>query len=392
MFKKKQLFIILDLFLAVVLLISLSKVLGIQLPNQTGQIEQEAERIVNICSVAKEGRGKCYEKTLVQLTKDKDIFFTQKVLYAIQNIDDIDPHVRNCHVLSHEIAEAAARKDPSKWRELMDQVDVSTCGGGFLHGILIVHTGDDPNFKISSSFINQTCYKRQHTFKERTCSHILGHLIALSTEGKIDPGLEICEKTHPSFSDDCYNGVFMEESFKLILVDHGLAKLPVRDEKRMITQEKRCLKYTGRPGVACWTDMAEIFVEFYNYDAAKTYESCNRAPEESERKECYLKGVILMAVSPNYNSEDNLLSACVPYTLDEELYSQCTNYIISSLMAHSASYADRGIKLCTNVDIKYRETCFNDLGEKLAINTHQRSDREELCRGTPEKYKSLCVN
>ena len=389
--KKEQLFIVIDLLLAVVLLISLSKTFSLQIPSSKASIEQKAKSIVSVCSKAKEGRDKCYKKTLVQLTKDKNIFFTQKVLYAIQSID-IDPYVRNCHVLSHDIAEAAARKDPSKWRELMDKVDVNTCGGGFLHGILVVHTGDDPNFKVDSSFVNQVCYKGQHTFKERTCSHILGHIIALNTEGKIDPGLEICEKTHPSFSDDCYNGVFMEESFKLTLVDHGLAKLPVRDERRMITQEKRCLKYTGRPGVACWVDMAEIFVEFYNYDAAKTYESCNRAPEESERKQCYLKGVILMAVSPNYDSEDNLLSACAPYTQNEKLYSQCTNYIIASLMAHSASFADRGIKLCTNIDDKYKKNCFKDLGEQLAISASERSDRQELCRSTPEEYRSICIN
>jgi len=390
MFRKKQrFFIAIDILLIVILLISLSKVLDIQVPNQTVLIEQEARKIANACLATEGDRENCYKEKFTQLTRDKDIFFTQKTLYAIQNID---PNLRHCHVISHEIAEAAVRKDPSKWRELMDQVDVDTCGAGFLHGILTGHVGDDPNFKIDAAFINETCYGGKLNFKERTCAHILGHLIILDTEGNIDPGLEICEKTHPNFSMDCYNGIFMEESFKLSLVEHGLAELPVRDEKRMGIQEKRCLKYDGKPGEACWIDMAEIFAEFYNYDAVKTYGSCNRAPHETQRLQCYLKAVIIMAVSPNYNSEDRLLSECAPYSQNEELYSRCTHYIISSLMHYSASFADRGVKLCTNINDKYRETCFKDLGDQLTMNTPQKSKRQELCRGTPEKYKSLCVN
>lgn len=390
MFRKKQrFFIVMDLLLAIILLISLSKALDIQVPSQTGQIEQEARKIADAC-LAKEGdRENCYKEKFTQLARDKDIFFTEKTLYAIQNID---PNLRHCHVISHEISKAATRKNPSKWRELMEQVDVDTCGAGFLHGIIEAHTGDEPNFKIDANFINETCYKGQKNFKERTCSHILGHLIVLDTEGKIEPALPICGSVDSSFQLDCYNGIFMEESFKLALAEHGFAEIPVRDEPRMQRQLQRCLNYTNIQAVACWTDMAEIFAEFYNYDSVKVHELCNKAPFEAARNHCYLKAVILMAVSPNFDTKEDLLKACSFYTQDEEVYKQCTGFIISSLMHYSPKFADRGVVLCSNIADMYKKFCFKDLGEKLTMNVSSKAERRELCKGTPEKYLDLCTN
>mgnify|MGYP001599694720 CR=1 FL=1 len=387
--KRERLFIVIDLLLAATLLISLSKVIDIQMPDQTGQIEQEARKIANVCLATEGDREKCYKEKFTQLLRDKDIFFAQKTLYAIQNID---PKLRHCHVISHEISKAATRQNPSKWRELMERVDVDTCGAGFLHGILEAHTGDEPNFKIDANFINETCYKGQKNFKERTCSHILGHLILLDTEGKIEPALPICGAIDSSFQLDCYNGIFMEESFKLALAEHGFADIPVRDRERMERQQERCFKYGGTPAVACWTDMAEIFVEYYNYDPVKGYELCNKAPFEAARNHCYLKAVILMAVSPRFDTKEQLLKACSFYTNDENVYKRCTSFIISSLMHYSPKFADRGVKLCSNIADAYGAYCFEELGNKLKMNVSEKGERERLCRGTPEKYKSLCAS
>lgn len=393
----KKTILVIDLFLVLLLFLGIFRFFILPARDNTttsisansSKAKQEARNIYNACQSLSD-KEKCYKAQFTKLTQNNDIFLAQQTVYAIQ---DFDPILRHCHVLSHEIGKVAVRKNPSKWKDLMQQADVDTCGAGFFHGILEAHTGDDSNFKIDSAFINETCYGGKLIFKERTCAHIFGHLMLLETEGKIETALPVCGAIDESFRLDCYSGIFMEESFKPMLVEHSLAKLPIRDEKRMRVQEERCLKYSGMPGIACWIDLAEIFAEFYNYDAAKTYESCNRAPQEAERQRCYLKAVILMAISPNYNSKESLLSECAPYNQNEELYSQCTHFIISSLMHYSASFIDRGIKLCTNINDKYRETCFKDLGDQLTKNTPQKSKRQELCRDLrPEKYKSLCVN
>lgn len=332
---------------------------------------------------------KCYTKHFFTITAEKGLVYAEKTLYALQ---DFDPQLRHCHVLSHEIARAAVRKNPKDWKKMIDEVDVNTCGGGFLHGILEAHVGDDPKFVINSKSINDLCYKDGTSFRERTCSHIMGHLILIDTEGKVDPALPICAGVKSYFSLDCYEGIFMEDSFKFALVDHGFAQAVVRDEPRMITQTNRCYKYDGTAGIACWKDLAEIFAEFYNYDPQKTYESCNQAPTQEERKQCYLKGVILMAVSPQFSTSDKLLAACQPFADDNTAYTHCIDFIISSLMYYSPKFADRGKVLCSAVDQEYQSYCFKDLGEKLKMNVTERGDRQRLCEGVPQMYTADCIN
>lgn len=349
--------------------------------------QDEAKKIADTC--LQKDTEQCYKKIFTDLTKRNGFSYAEQTLYALQ---DIDPQLRHCHVLSHEIAKVAVRKNPQDWKKLMEEVNADICGAGFFHGVLEAHTGDDPNFKVDAAFINETCYKGQNNFKGRTCSHILGHIILLDTEGKVEPALPICGQINSSFQLDCYTGIFMEDSFKLALAEHGFAEIPVRDKKRLDRQLERCLNYTGVASVACWIDMAEIFVEFYNFDPIKAYELCNKAPFEAARKQCYLKAVILMAVSPNFDTKEDLLKACSFYTQDQDTYKQCTSFIISSLMHYSPKFADRGVKLCSNIDDAYRAYCFEDLGNQLKMNVSERGERELFCRGTPEKYKSLCVN
>lgn len=394
---KKSLFtnplIIADIFLGIVLLLAIFHIFGSppasnQNTIKKGEFKETAQQIANNCLKGNSDIEKCYKENFTQLLVSKDLSFAEHTLYALQ---DIDPQSRHCHVLSHEIAKAAVRKDPSKWKRLIEEVTVDTCGGGFLHGILEAHTGDDPDFKADAIFINETCYKKQLSFRERTCGHILGHLILLDTEGQIEPALPICAQTDTSLQLDCYNGIFMEDSFKLALAEHGFAELPVRDVERMNKQRERCLKYDGTPAVACWTDMAEIFVEFYNYEPTKAYELCNQAPFTDARNHCYLKAVILMAVSPNFDTQEELLKACSFYKENGKLYTHCTSFIISSLMHYSPKFADRGITLCSHIDDVYKEFCFKELGEKLKMNVSDRQEREHLCSNAPQVYKPLCI-
>lgn len=389
-----KLLLFLDGILVILLVLALMKSSPFQIAaptdptiNKEHTTSLEAQKIADSCKTS--GRETCYKDAFTMLVKKVGITAAEQTLYDLQ---DIDPQMRHCHVISHEISKVATRQNPSKWRELMEQVNVDTCGGGFLHGILEAHTGDEPNFKVDAAFINETCYKGQLNFRERTCAHILGHLILLDTEGKIELSLPICAQVDKSFQLDCYNGIFMEDSFKLALAEHGFAQLPARDGKRMRAQEERCKKYDDTAGVACWTDMAEIFVEFYNYDPQKAYDLCNRAPFQEARNHCYLKAVILMAVSPNFYTKGQLLSECAFYETDDDMYKHCTDFIISSLMYYSAKFVDRAITLCANIADTYKEFCFKDAGEKLKTNITSREERESYCRGTPERYKNLCVN
>lgn len=351
-------------------------------------IKNSAQTIANNCPPIN-NREECYKKEFTQLVKAKGIFYSQNTLYALQVLDS---NLNHCHVLSHHISNVATRLNPSSWKEYTNKVDITTCGAGFFHGILEARIGYDQNFKITKASIDEICNQGKRDFKESTCNHILGHLLLLENEGNIEPSLPICNSLdNPTYQSECLNGVFMEDSFKPMLVEHGLAQIPVRDKIRLEKQEKRCFNYKDIEAQSCWIDMAEIYSEYYNYDTQKVYASCDKAPDPESRNQCYKKTVVHLSVSPNFNSPEKLVGICSPYTKNEADYKTCLSNIIHSLMYYSAKFSDRAEMLCSNVDQKYQNYCFKDFGDNLKINLPDKSQRLEYCSNSPAEYQSLCL-
>jgi len=336
-----------------------------------------------------QGISGCYGKELSKIVNDRGILLGQDTLLALQ---DFDPAVRYCHLLSHEMAKTAVRKEPSEWLELLGEVDGNACASGFFHGIIEAHVGYEPDFQVDADLINDLCPNWHKTYKERTCSHILGHLILLNFEGKMEPALETCGQVNEDFSQDCFTGVFMEDSFKTMLTEHGFSELPVRNYERMVKQKERCLKFAGKAGVACWTDLAEIFDEFYNNDPQRVYESCISAPQKDERLQCYMKGVILMAVSDNFGSRESLVSACSHFDDNDSLHEGCTKTLLSSLMHYSVKFTDRAITYCGNIEDKFKESCFGEFGVLLKEVAGMGNNLEKYCAGVPEQYRKICAS
>ncbi len=356
-------------------------------PFDAQQIQNSAKTIYDVCK--NEAVETCYKKHFDQLVRSTSLAYGQKTLYALQNYDD---QLRHCHVLSHAVGSSALRKAPKDWKKLLAEADTETCGGGFFHGIIEGHVADDQNFKIDKNSIYDICHDPANGFREMTCNHIMGHLTLFGKSGDIQQALPTCSSISDAInSRECYTGVFMEDSFKTILADHGLATLPVRDKVRMEKQTERCTKFNGIPGQACWIDLAELFQEYYNNDAKMVYQSCNMAPEEPSKYQCYLKSVVLMAVAPNFDSKEKLISECIPYEQNKDLYKTCTNFIISSLMHYSSKFTDRGVTLCSNISGEFIDYCFKELGQQLKVTEPSLIQREALCTSTPKEYLNLCA-
>lgn len=386
--------ITLDLFLFLVLILSVKYTFfnisefknnkDLQNPQE---IKLTAQKIDQGCQ--SQSRENCYKNAFTSLVKNKGFIFAEKTLYALQ---DIDQNLRHCHVLSHHIGNMAVRITPEKWQDLIAEVNVETCGAGFLHGMIEAHVGDNPDFEINKNTINQLCNQDKKDHRERTCHHIMGHLSVIENQGDYEKSLPACEEIDLYINQrECFTGIFMEDSFKLGLVEHGFATLPTRDKERMEKQKKRCFKYSGVVAQSCWIDLAEIFVELYDYNQQSAYNSCNLAPEQEAKKLCYQKAIILMAVSPNYDSKEKLVGECVPFVNNDKDYKQCIYFIVHSLMHYSPKFADRGIKLCNSIESKYKEYCFNELGTTMKMNVFEKNEREKLCSGTPDEYKKLCT-
>lgn len=346
----------------------------------------EAERIVSICP---KGSEECYKKEFQQLTRKVNLKFSQQVLLSLQ---DIDQNTRSCHVLAHFMAREETRKNPNKWGELIDQVDVQSCGGGYLHGILEAHLADESNFQITPNVINDICTTGLPS-KRRMCSHMFGHLFLVQNEGYLDKSLPICEKITDDLRYECNIGIFMEDHQKLALADHGIAQLPVYNNDYGETLIKQCIDHRGTAATACWQELAEIFAKISDYQQKYIYDNCMRADEASSQLNCYLKGVAVMVTHPyKYNSTDELVTVCQPFSGDQKRYDSCLNYIIAALMNYSPKFTERGIKLCSNIEEGERNNCFRELGAQLKTLVPSVTERASFCQGTPNEYLALCTS
>jgi len=387
-FLKTKFLLVVDAVLAMLFLLAIFYIFGfpsgIVKTERNEKIQAIAKQIVNKCFNT--NKEKCYEKEFVQLAESKDLFYSESVLYELQRID---PIIRNCHVLAHRISEAATRKDPASWRKLIERVNVFTCGSGFLHGILIAHTSSEPNFRITPSVINDICSIGPQE-KRNMCAHMFAHLYLIENDGKIDPSLAICKKIRKELEFECYIGIFMEDHQKNIMVDHGLIKAPIMNVAYANSLKEACSSYDSLTASACWEEMGEIFAKTYDYDQKKVYENCYAAPEEEDRKHCYLKGAVILSIYPSYNTAEKLSGICEPYSSLNSEYEVCVHFIISALMNYSSHFVDRGIMVCSSIKESFREPCFKDLGDQLKINVQSLSDRERLCKDTQDSYKKLC--
>lgn len=385
---KTKILLVVDAALAMLLFLSIFYFFGFAFgPVKTetnAEIQGIAKQIEKTCfGTSKE---KCYETEFIRLTRNKDLFYSESVLYELQGID---PFTRSCHVLAHRISEAATRKDPASWRKLIERVNVFTCGSGFLHGILEAHTSSNPNFHITPSVINDICSIGPQE-KRNTCAHMFAHLYFIENDGRISPSLAICKKIRKELEFNCYIGIFMEDHQKNIMVDHGLVKAPVMNVAYADSLRRACNSYSGLIASACWVEMAEIFAKTYDYDQKKVYENCYTAPEEGERRQCYLKGIVILSTYPTYDTAEELTGICGSYSNVNTEYGVCVHFIISALMHYSSHFVDRGIMVCSSIKESFRESCFKDLGDQLKINVQLLSDRERLCKDAQDSYKKFC--
>lgn len=328
--------------------------------SKESQYQKEAMMIGAKCS----SERTCYEEKFKVLARTKGLIFAEQTLYKLW---DPEPTTRRCHLLAHIISKEALRKNPEKWEEYFTTVDYDTCAAGFMHGLMESYLSNNPNLELTPEVANELC-SRGEQYRKNNCFHGIGHLLMLYSDGNIDPALDNCENMglKEELGQRCYTGVFMEDSFPISLVEHGIrTKLPERHNPEFVKkQEMRCRRFENPQSVACWIDMAENFVAFHN-DPQKVYNACFKAPGQLEKQECFLRAAGIFAIQPDYSSPDKLASVCRPYVKDPELYKKCIGRMISSLLYYSLKFIDRGNSLCSSIEEWHHQDCFDELNNKF---------------------------
>lgn len=346
---------------------------------------QQAARIADICNIKQ--KDECYEIAFKNIVRNNGPLFGQTVLTKLW---EYDVSTRSCHLISHVIAAEAVGQNPNKWEEYMNSVDYNICNGGFLHGILEAHLGEDPDFKIYSKSINDLCLKGEWD-KKHTCVHSMGHLLLVQYEDNILKALDGCEGIKENFTEECYLGVYMGDFFPELSVEHGLREAPNRQDQSFIKRQKDlCLKFTGKRAVACWTALGESLGEYYN-DPQKAHKDCFEAPTYEQGVECFVKAAGWFAIHPDYSSDEKLISICLPADKDRGLYKSCVNRVISSLINHSPEFFERGDKFCSNVENWFKDDCYQKLSKRLINAVKLSSERKQFCGKLPPKYREGCL-
>jgi hypothetical protein len=344
-----------------------------------------AAEIAQMCANESDKQG-CYKKELVALTKNLGFSNAEKTLYALQ---DIDEFTKSCHVLAHYMAREALNIDPDKFLELVDSINVSVCGSGFLHGVLEAKLSFDPTLKVDGNLADEICNRGTDEYRKRMCAHFMGHLFLVDTNGDVPQALPVCDTVIQQFKFDCYDGLFMEDHQKLALAEHQIVPEPQYTPQYLEALENNCQKYGDVAANACWTEIAEVAAKTYSYDPAKIYESCMKAKSPSSQNACYYKGGTVVVTYPIEPELPKLLSICKYYENNESQYQACTNNMISSLMYYSPKYTSRAIKICSQV-ASPQDWCFKQVGSYLAQFVKSKEERSVLCQTSPKEYKPLC--
>lgn len=354
------------------------------------QIKDVTKNILDQCFDLVGGKKTdCYKQSLVSLTKKYGISTSESILYTLQ---DTDATLRSCHVIAHYMSREAYERKPSDFYNLVDTLNVNSCGGGFLHGTLESYLGHGQSGDLTNAIVEDICGRGKDIMRQTGCAHLMGHIALINTYGNVKDALPLCESLRYQWHYMCYDGLFMEDHQKLALVEHGIMNMPEQNKDYIDKMESDCAKYNGVPLKACWKEMAEMYAHIYGYDPYRIWKECSKAPNNDLLNECYLKGAELMAMYPYYfDSAERITPICSFYS-NSLSYNECTYRILSAMIYNSTKFITRGITLCNNIPQDHTGTCFNSLAQILTKVVPSTDKRKPLCGGLPESARSICYS
>ena len=297
----------------------------------------------------------CYAKYFENLTNNTDRDYAFNVLRTLQKLD---PEARGCHFIAHSITTAETRKDPTRWRELMNTAP-SDCSYGAVHGALEVYASTFPNGKLPKEEIPSLCNNPD----KNNCTHGLGHILLVINENNIPESLRDCKTLpHDKLSVfECLTGVFMERSTAANLVTHGLAGPEALDWPRRLPETiALCRTYSGIDGVACWKETVHVALVAFNNDFQKLAEMCESASEEEETRECIDHAIGVAAGSLSFDFTKTK-AICDTRVKAADFKDRCYANLVSSTLSTIPQEKPAAQAFCSSLEPAYQRSCFQAL-------------------------------
>lgn len=318
----------------------------------------------------------------------------QTALRALDTIQMVDDRTRNCHIIAHLMVGEAVAKDPSNWEHILDQLDINRCDYGFIHGLFEELSMFDPSFTLNEKTIPKFCTivteHKKGAWVDKTCAHIMGHLLLVAKNGNDSQAAAVCGKLQLSLQIECYGGIFMENYARDNLVLHGLASYIPWDQSTITMEEKLCRQYQGMASVGCWESMGDLYVYQSPYDPTKVYQLCSQAKVKLAVDTCYQHSAATMIIGQSFDTNTLFTELCSPYENDTSKYYTCMNISLRDLLYSSTRYANRGVQYCDAISDKYKKSCYTILGDVFK-ELLPPTQKKVLCSQVPLTYRTSCT-
>jgi hypothetical protein len=334
-------------------------------------------------------KNQCYPQFFYELTQKNNIKLSMPVLFQLQKIDP--QNSRGCHFIAHRMSQAEVEKNPKDWEKVIKEVSPSLCTGGFLHGVLEVHAGNDKSFEINNQTVMNICQNMigsKNKFGERSCFHSMGHLLLMQKEGKIDEAVNQCNTIEfMNAKYECLSGAFMETITQENLLAHGfVTKKDAWDRDKATETESLCRKYTDLPAKACWKEISFIYFAIHKSDPAGLYKECQAAPTKDMQDECFIYGAGNVVNTIRFEDR-NLVNTCHQLPIDNPLFNRCMSQIIGAMLTTTTDNLDRVLGLCSDSNPGYRVSCYSTLIGILERNNESKTLIRNACRDIPSDVK-----
>jgi hypothetical protein len=274
----------------------------------------------------------CYEQGFTEITKRHDVPYAIETLDYLQQIDGIQP---GCHFIGHVIAFEAVAKKPSAWPEVMKQLPLEACTGGFLMGLLEARGHFETGFTLNKTTIEQTCGTLDKKLN-LTCFHSMGHLVLVDSKGDIDKALSLCSQLSTEYFYECAAGIFMENLYRRNLAQHKVSNELLWNFDELKRQVELCKHYESDTAMACWREISHMIIHQYKKDKNKIFAACNSSDDPKLSKTCYLHAAGVMALV--FQKGQKPQSLCSVYEKASGLYKECESAVALSI---SKSHIDQ---------------------------------------------------
>ncbi|GJL55942.1 MAG: hypothetical protein NPIRA02_30740 [Nitrospirales bacterium] len=335
----------------------------------------------------------CYKKTLETVLKKLG---TEQALQVIEEIVKKDhTALREAHNLTHYVGRMS-------YHHLKDVTAVmSQCTpahqSGCYHGALEAYLTSKPKIQPDDvvAICNPKLEKEKGRFAYFNCFHGLGHGLTMHLNHDIKQALALCDTLHTEWDQQsCYGGVFMEGVVAGINGSqqhsghHGTHSRHHQDIKLIEPTNPLypCSDLDEKYLSECYMMQTSIILHLTQYDFAKAFRECDKAPE-TMRPTCYQSMGRDISGHTLRNIEQST-HLCQLGTATHQ--NRCFIGVVKNFLNVSGRASDNAFEFCRQIPEQHKRDCHYAIGEELLTLYAEPQQRTQACARSETAYTQDC--